>query len=278
MRKLGILLGLIVGILAFQGASFAQINMIPELYPMYFTSAYIQPTGLYAEDENSIYAIVYRQNTTSGWIYFDLVIFDKSNRILQDIRELGSIESGKYETQYWVKGCAFQYYNSASDFFARCMIGNNTYSELISVTPSDVALLSTYDVDKGLKGLRNIYEFESRRYNFTTTIYAAGGRELEIIDNLGKTYDLYVPSAITKIYEAWGLFDAQAQKYFVFVVAEHQSYPGYRYLYALRYDSNRNYETTKVMLNTFEVAYMIPYARDLGNYRLILYDYTNNRY
>jgi len=276
MRKLGILLGLLVGILVFQGASFAQTDRIPEIHPLYFVTYYIDSTGLFWDDGNFFYTIIYRQNTTIGWIYFDLVTYDKANRMLHDVRTLGSVGSGRYYTQYYVKGCAFRYYENQSDFIAWCWIGNESFTEFMEITPTQVTTLSYIYENRELKGVANPQDYTGTRYRFLPTDYRVGGTSLKIWD--GDWFELYVPTPITQIFEAWGFFDVQAQKYFVFVIANHQSYPGYHYLYVLRYDSNRNYETTKVMLNTFEVAYMIPYVRDLGNYRLILYDYTNNRY
>jgi len=279
MRKLGILLGLVVGILVFQGVSFAQIDRIPGIRVIYKNTTFSY-SGITFEHNNLEYYILGKGYSSYYSFGIKVVAYSPENQIVINIYDYNITTFGCLSSSY---KSTFSLVNVTDDYAEFILsLAMDTSTEVFDVkfyyngTFNYTKFFGNYiSGEWHTKQLSNIYEYNSARYKFLPTLYSSDSIKV-YRDNIWIT--LSVPSVFTQIFEAWGFFDAQAQKYFVFAIANHQSYPGYRYLYVLRYDSNGNYETTKVMLNTFEVAYMIPYVRDLGNYRLILYDYTNNRY
>jgi len=271
MRKLPVLLGLILGFLVLQRISLAQVNTIPEIKPIFFTSSVIIPGGVVWEDSQFIYYPVF--NDTGDTML--VLKYDIQNKILTNIYSTTGllIEFKSCAILNKTGGSVFftcAYYNPSAEL-TEYAIYEFTGSSLIYHGADYSATAGVFYV----KSLTNQLEYDGTRYKMLPTAYSSN--LIEVYED-GTWFSLSVPTSIIGIFEAWAVYDSLAQKYFVFAIANHQNYPGYYYLYVLRYDSGRNFETIIPLITEFDVSYMRPYVKDSGDYRLVFYDFTNNRY
>ena len=275
MRKL--LFAVILGLLFLPTISLAQYDRIPDIKVIYNSSDTYKFTGVSWRGDRFAYYLIDSQSQYNQHV-FKIIKYDTSYDIITNIFSktfttsysdvpLTSCSILKYVNESYVKIQCYIYHSPGDTSYQVNLTFNGS-----SLDGSSYVYESTGNGKWFIRQLSNLHD--NNYWGFLPTIYKSSVLRVIVNDT---EYTLSVPSSIIQIFETWAFYDISCSKYFVFMIANHQSYAGHRYLYVLEYDSGRNYITVYPLFTAGDVSYMIPYYKD-GSIHIIMYDYTNENY